>query len=179
MMDHWSSDDLEADANDATKPQPSQELPHDAGTQSGRSMLANCDSQAGPTQTDPNATLSSGNAPGGAGSALDMSNERDRGLVRRSLANRPKRWAGVTDEVKAAVVAGLSKALHTATVHIDNGVDPLDAAKVVASVGRTFEALEAQCQKDEHRAEDHERIDTGKATGAIKLYAHDAPTDAV
>lgn len=108
-----------------------------------------------------------------------MSNERDRGLVRRSLANRPKRWAGVTDEVKAAVVAGLSKALHTATVHIDNGVDPLDAAKVVASVGRTFEALEAQCQKDEHRAEDQDRMDNGKPTGAIKLYGQDAPATSV
>lgn len=108
-----------------------------------------------------------------------MSNERDRGLVRKSLANRPKRWAGVTDEVKAAVVAGLSKAMHTATVHIDNGVDPLDAAKVMASVAKTFEALEAQCQKDEHRAEDQERIDTGKATGAIKLYGHEAPTHLV
>lgn len=175
----WSSDDLEADADNASTPQPPQDCPHDAGTQSGGNMRANVDSQAGPMQSDPNATLSSGNASGGAGSALDMSNERDRGLVRKSLANRPKRWAGVTDEVKAAVVAGLSKAMHTATVHIDNGVDPLDAAKVMASVAKTFEALEAQCQKDEHRADDMARLDNGQATQAIKLYGIGTPIDAV
>jgi hypothetical protein len=209
-LDHWSSDDLEADADtrsteqrvadqesafirqcqtnaaqridaryNASTPRPSQELPHDAGTQSRMGMQANGDSQLGPTQNGADATVSCEIAPGGAGSSLDLTSERDRGLIRSSIARRPKRWAGVTDEVKAAVVAGLNKALGAAVKHIENGVEVLDAAKVVASVGKTFEALESQCQKDEHRAEDQERIDSGKATGAIKLYANEAPTHLV
>ena len=135
--------------------------------------------QAGTTETVVDDTLSGKIASGGAGSSLDLTDERDRGLIRSTITRRPRRWAGVTDQIKAEVVAGLGKALGAAVKHIENGVDVLDAAKVVASVGKTFEALESQCQKDEHRDEDNARIDSGKATGAIKLYAHDAPTDCV
>ncbi len=200
-LDHWSSDDLEADADDAKRPnaapiptddhtcRPGEAAPIDAVAGSTRPLphpdrkpvgiMANCESQVETTITSVNDAVCGTISAGGAGCALDMTNERDRGLVRQALKARPRRWAGVTDEVKAAVVAGLQKAMHTATVHIDNGVDALDAAKVMASVAKTFEALEAQCQKDEHRAEDHARIDGGQATQAIKLYGQAAPVDAV
>ena len=168
-VEHWSSDDL---------PETPSNRPHTCA-QNTCSTMANAKNQAGTTETVVDDTLSSKILAGGADSALDLTNERDRGLVRQSLKGRPRRWAGVTDEVKLAVVMGLQKALHAATVHIENGVDVLDAAKVVASVGKTFEALEGQCQKDEHRAEDQERIDSGKATQAVQLYGREAPIEAV
>jgi len=167
--EHWSSDDL---------PTTPSNRPH-TRAQNTCSTMANPKNQAEPPETVVDDTLSGKILAGGAESALDMTSERDRGLVRQSLKGRPRRWAGVTDEVKLAVVMGLQKALNAATVHIENGVDVLDAAKVVASVGKTFEALEGQCQKDEHRAEDHDRLDKGKLTGAVKLYAQDTPIDMV
>lgn len=168
-MEHFSSDDL---------PETKDNTPH-TSPENTLSTGAKSKNQAGTTETVVDDTLSGGINPGGAGSALDLTDERDRGMVRKAIANRPRRWAGVTPEVKLAVVMGLQKALHAATVHIENGVDVLDAAKVVASVGKTFEALESQCQKDEHRAEDNARIDSGKATQAVQLYGREAPIEAV
>ena len=108
-----------------------------------------------------------------------MTDERDRGMVRESLKRGKKRWAGVDDAFKAEMVAGLKEAAAIARECIATRVDPLDAAKVIASVVRTAVAIEDQCQKDEHRADDMARIDAGKPTTAVKLYAHDAPTHAV
>jgi hypothetical protein len=108
-----------------------------------------------------------------------MTSEKDRGMVRRSIERGKRRWAGVDDVFKAEMIEGLKEAAAVARQCISAKVDPLDAAKVIASVVRTAVAIEDQCQKDEHRAEDHERIDSGKATGAIKLYAHEAPTHLV
>lgn len=167
--EHFSTDDL---------PETPSNRPHTCA-QNTCSTMANAKNQAGTPETVVDDTLSSKIASGGAGSSLDLTDERDRGLIRSTIARRPRRWAGVTDQIKAEVVAGLGKALGAAVKHIENGVHVLDAAKVVASVGKTFEALEGQCQKDEHRAEDHDRLDKGKLTGAVKLYAHDAPTDCV
>ena len=181
-LEHWSSDDLEADADtrpNASTPRPSQELPHDAGTQSRRSMRANCDSQLGPTQSESNPTVSGPTDTGGAKCALDMTDERDRGMVRRALTKHPRRWAGVDAAFKAEMIEGLKEAAAVARECIATRVDPLDAAKVIASVVRTAVAIEDQCQKDEHRAEDHARMDNGQATQAVQLYGIGTPVDAV
>jgi len=108
-----------------------------------------------------------------------MTDERDRGMVRRALTKHPRRWAGVDAAFKAEMVAGLKEAADVARKCIAAGVDHLDAAKVIASVVRTAVAIEDQCQKDEHRAEDMDRIDSGKATQAVQLYGREAPIDAV
>jgi hypothetical protein len=108
-----------------------------------------------------------------------MTDERDRGMVRRALIKYPRRWAGVDDAFKAEMIAGLKEAATIARQCISAKIDPLDAAKVIASVVRTAVAIEDQCQKDEHRAEDMERIDSGKATQAVQLYGREAPIDAV
>jgi hypothetical protein len=168
-MEHFSTDDLPAKQDNTPHTSPENTL----------STGANSKNQAEPPETVVDDTLSGKIASGGAGSSLDLTDERDRGLIRSTITRRPRRWAGVTDQIKAEVVAGLGKALGAAVKHIENGVDVLDAAKVVASVGKTFEALEGQCQKDEHRAEDHDRLDKGKLTGAVKLYAQDTPIDMV
>lgn len=117
--------------------------------------------------------------PGGARCALDMTDEKDRGMLRKALLKRPRRWAGVDADFKAQMVEGLKEAAAVARECIATRVDPLDAAKVIASVVRTAVAIEDQCQKDEHRAEDMERIDSGKATQAVQLYGREAPIDAV
>ncbi len=117
--------------------------------------------------------------PGGAKCALDMTDERDRGMVRRALTKYPRRWAGVDDAFKAEMIEGLKEAAAVARECIATRVDPLDAAKVIASVVRTAVAIEDQCQKDEHRAEDHARMDNGQATQAVQLYGIGTPVDAV
>ena len=181
-LEHWSSDDLEADADtrtNASTPRPSQELPHDASIESRRSMRANHDSQPGPTQTDANPTVCGQSDTGGAGCALDMTSEKDRGMVRRSIERGKRRWAGVDDAFKAEMIEGLKEAAAVARECIATRVDPLDAAKVIASVVRTAVAIEDQCQKDEHRAEDHARMDNGQATQAVQLYGIGTPVDAV
>lgn len=195
--EHWSSDDLESDAvtglpaTDHTcrpldaiqgtqgTPNTPQDCPHDAGTQSGRSMLANGDSQAGPAQNGADATVSGQIDAGGAKSALDMTDERDRGMVRRELTRHPRRWAGVDPELKQTMLEGLKEAAGVARSCMATRVDALVAAKVMTSVVTTVVAMEAQCQKDEHRAEDLERLDNGQATQAIKLYGVGTPIEAV
>lgn len=73
-------------------------------------------------------------------------------MLRRQMTRYPKRWSGITPEVKQAVVNGLSWAIEEAqTVTVPD--DPLAGPKVVASVGKTIAMIEAQNQKDEH-AED-------------------------
>jgi hypothetical protein len=208
-LEHWLSDDLEADADaraaerrvagqvlaniDAGLADAARRIdarytaaththegttPH-TSPESDISTRANVDSQPGPTQSDANPTVCDQSALGGAGCALDMTNERDRGMVRESIKRGKRRWAGVDDDLKRILTDGLKSAAMVAGEYMSTRVDPLEAAKVLASVAKTVVAMESQCQADEHRAEDHERIDSGKATGAIKLYAHEAPTHLV
>lgn len=121
-------------------------------------------------------------SPGGAGSSLDMNNPRDVLMVKRAIRDRPLRWAGVTAAVKQSIVDGLLDANETAQrlMHQAQSVEEaMSAARVVASVGSTFVAIEGQNQKDEHRADDLDRIDGGKATQAIKLYGRETPVDDV
>lgn len=200
-LDHWSSDDLEADADDAKRPaaapiptddhtcRPGEAAPIDAAAGSTRPLphpdrkpvciRANCESQIGSTTTFVNDAVCGTISAGGAKCALDMSNERDRGMVREATKKWPRRWAGVDDELKGLLTEGLKSAAMVAGECMSTRVDPLEAAKVMASVAKTVVAMEAQCQADEHRAEDQARIDGGKATQAIKLYGQAAPVDAV
>lgn len=168
-IEHWSSDDLPQ--TPGTKLHTSHE--------NTLSTTANVKNQAESSATVVVDTISGKIASGGAGSSLDMNSERDRGLIRSTITRRPRRWAGVNDELKQALTEGIATALGAAVSHVKAGVDAMEAAKVIASLGRTVEAMEGQCQKDEHRAEDHERIDTGKATQAVQLYGRDAPIEGV
>jgi hypothetical protein len=118
-------------------------------------------------------------ASGGAGSSLDMSNPKDVAAVRNQINRRPKRWGGVTDEVKNAIVEGLAAANQVALNCLQDPDISLSAAKVLANIGSTMATIEGQNQKDEHRADDLDRIDGGKATQAIKLYGQQTPVDDV
>ena len=167
--EHFSSDSL---------PETPSNRPH-TRAQNTCSTMANAKNQAGTTETVVDDTLSGKIASGGAGCALDMTNERDRGLVRQTIKRTPRRWAGVDETLKQAMAEGLAEAAGVARECMSAKVDPLQAAKVMASVAATVVTMEAQCQKDEHRAEDNERIDSGKATQAVQLYGREAPIEAV
>lgn len=96
--------------------------------------------------------MEAANDAGHGESPLDTRTEADRAMLRRQMTRYPKRWSGITPEVKQAVVNGLSWAIEEAqTVTVPD--DPLAGPKVVASVGKTIAMIEAQNQKDEH-AED-------------------------
>ena len=84
--------------------------------------------------------------PGGATTALDMTNERDRGCVRKAIARWPKRWRGVTDELKDAIVQDLK----VARLEVDEiqEIDKRVAARV--SIAKTVVAIESQTQADDH-----------------------------
>lgn len=171
MMEHWSSDDLEADAvaprTDLTcrpddKALPPQELPHDAGTQSSRSMRANGDSQAGPTQNGPDATVS-----GGRGDAL-FSDERrtktDLNMTRKAIRCG---W-NVPDSAKPRIVGRL-------VTIVDQSPDDGDAIKA-ASVLRAMDSQDQDLAIKEHELA---RVDNGQQNQAIKLYGIGTPIDAV
>ena len=169
-LEHWSSDDLEADADtrhNASTPQDHQELPHDAGTQSRRSMRANCDSQPGPTQTGKDATLSSGGKGGisyiaeplralavPVGSlAFDAANARKHGdrnmeAIKSSLTRWGQRIPIVVQRTGMIVRAGngrlaAAKALgwsHIAAVVVDDS--SIDAVAFAIADNRTAELAE-------------------------------------
>ena len=168
-MEHYSSDDL---------PETPSNRPHTCA-QNTCSTGANSKNQVEPPETVVDDTLSGESASGGARCALDMNDERDRGLVRQTIKRTPRRWAGVDETLKQAMADGLAEAAGVARECMAAKVDPLQAAKVMASVAATVVTMESQCQKDEHRAEDQERIDSGKATQVVQLYGREAPIEAV
>ena len=84
----------------------------------------------------------------------------------RTLATRyPKRWGGVSDEVKARVVGELVAALDEVP-QVDK---PEKRADIRASVARTFAMIEAQNQADDHLAEKNARLDAGKPTEGVAV----------
>lgn len=94
---------------------------------------------------------------------LDLSDERDRGTLRRAVDDGPKRrrWGGITDELKAKYVAALNVALRLALEHGDN--------RGIRGCVDTLAKLEGQNQADEHLADKNARIDAGKATDSLTV----------
>jgi len=85
---------------------------------------------------------------GGAQTALDMTVEKDRGLVRRAQRDWSGRWKGVDDALKDAIVDGLKTALAESD-DIDE-IDKRVSARV--SIAKTVVAMVGQIQADEHLA---------------------------
>jgi len=165
--EHWSSDDLAAEADtrpNASTPQTHQELPHDAGTQSGRSMRANCDSQLEPTTTNVVPTVSGGQGVD-SGLLSDPGHAcQDANLVRRSIRCG---W-NIPDAAKPRIVSRLVKI-------VDDAVDNGDAIKA-ASVLRAMDSQDQDLAIKEHELA---RVDNGQQNQAIKLYGVGTPIDAV
>lgn len=93
-----------------------------------------------------------------------MTDERDRGLVRRAFADplgsTRKRW-GVDDEFKVQAVKALRVALRWSLENADH--------RSVRGVVDTLARIEAQNQADEHLAEKNARLDAGKPTEGVAI----------
>ena len=82
-------------------------------------------------------------------SSIDLTDPKDRGLIRTAMTWWPKRWRGLSPEFKDRCVDQLTTA-------IDEVGNVDDLAKRVATrvdIVRTAAMLEGQNQKDEHHAE--------------------------
>jgi len=90
---------------------------------------------------------------------LDMANEADRGLLRRTVTDeqnkRKPRW-GITDDQRGRYLTALNIALKLAIEQGDN--------RGIRGCVETLGRLEGQNQTDEHLADKNARIDSGKAT---------------
>ena len=89
---------------------------------------------------------------GGGDSALDLTNERDRGLVRKATRQWPKRWAGLDPEFKSRCKKQLEIAIDEADSVAMSGTEGAvaEAAKIRLSVVKTAVMMEGQNQKDDH-----------------------------
>lgn len=95
--------------------------------------------------------------------SLDMTDERDRGLLRRKVGDelsKHRRWEGITDEFKAQAVQALRAALYMATNAKDH--------RGINGCVKTLALLEGQNQKDEHVA-------AGVGAGATVNIQQNAP----
>ena len=112
---------------------------------------------------------------------LDPSDPKDQALIRSTIKRRPKRWRGITDEVKDEIVNITLKAARASVGMIDSGLpDRVDAGvRGATSAAKTLAMMEGQCQADEHLDEKHARLDNGQATEAVKMYGVDAPLNDV
>lgn len=131
-------------------------------TECGHRMMANTRFQAQPTPI----------ASGGALTSLDMSSEKDRGMVRQAMKRRPKRWRGLADEVKDEFLEGLLGAHRKAVSVMQGAEDESVALKAVGEVGsivRTAVMMEGQHQADEHLDEKNGRLDSGQITDAVRV----------
>jgi hypothetical protein len=102
---------------------------------------------------------------------LDLTDEKDRGLVREAMKRWPRRWRGLTEAVKEEMAASL-RAANSVAIQLAQSPDPsvaLDAAKTITSVVRTAVAMEAQVQADEHLEAKEDRLDSGKATENVGI----------
>jgi hypothetical protein len=158
-LDHWSSDDLEADADAG----PKQQAPHAAQEWSSCTQ-AKSDFQAEPPTTSVVPTVSGGQGQDSGLLADPGHAAQDAKLVRRAIRNG---W-NVPDSAKPRIVGRL-------VTIVDQSPDDGDAIKA-ASVLRSMDAQDQDLAIKEHELE---RIDSGKATQAVQLYGREAPIDAV
>lgn len=111
------------------------------------------------------------NPTGGAQSALDLTTERDRGLVRRACKEWPKRWRGLSDALKDRFIEDLKVASDAARAALDDPDTAMDAAKTLSSIAKTAAVIEGQNQKDEHLAASLEQDDKHLKLGLARLIA--------
>lgn len=91
--------------------------------------------------------------PGGAPSALDLSNPRDRGMLRQAMKEQPKRFQAITPEKRDNWVNDLEDVRATAKNVANNSKSPpelkLAAVNTVRACVQTSGMLDAMQQKDE------------------------------
>ena len=104
---------------------------------------------------------------------LDPTNPKDLALIRQTIKNRPKRWAGITPEVKEKILTLLNKGVEKAGEMVDNSKIEIqsEGIKHINSAAKTIVMMEAQCQADEHFDEKNARLDAGLTTENIGVDA--------
>lgn len=112
----------------------------------------------GPNNTSDLAPIASGGGP----CAVDLSTEKDRGLV-RTLIKRNPRWRMPEDD-KPEYMATLLEAQRVARAQLTDPDKGLDAAKTVGSIVKTRVMMEGQNQTDELTDDKNARIDAGLPT---------------
>jgi hypothetical protein len=102
---------------------------------------------------------------------LDPTNPKDLALIRQTIKNRPKRWAGVTPEVKETILRLLSQGVVKAGDMLENSNIEIqsEGIKHINSAAKTLVMMEGQCQADEHLDEKHARLDAGLTTENVAL----------
>jgi len=87
--------------------------------------------------------------------SVDLTTERDRGLIRNAIKERPRRWAGMSAHIKEQCIEQLRRAMEEV-----ESIDNLpERVKARTSIAKTLTMIEAQNQKDEHHAAE---VDTPK-----------------
>lgn len=109
--------------------------------------------------------LTTPTTPGGG--SIDMTNERDRGLVRQAIKNWPRRWRKLSPEFLDKMVDDLEWARQQAMSNPATEDDPLNGAKVILSVVKTVAMMEGQHQIDDHKQDTNDRLDAGKNTANV------------
>jgi hypothetical protein len=97
--------------------------------------------------------------------ALDLTDPKDRAMVREAARRRPKRWRGLTPELKDKLMTQLEKA----TDEVAEVTDVDKRVKLRTDIVKTGAVLEGQVQADEHLDEKYERLDGGKTTELVKV----------
>lgn len=100
-------------------------------------------------------------APGGADSALDLTTEKDRGLVRTATKRWPARWRGLSPEFKDKCVEQLNKAME----EVGQVQDLEKRVSLRASLTKTATLMVGQEQKDDHKEADLDQAERVLAAG--------------
>jgi hypothetical protein len=114
---------------------------------------------------DNDKAITSGDVAGGADSALDLSTEADRGLVRTALTRWPRQYDKVDAGFKRMLVTQLVKAARE--VEQIGAVDKRVQART--SIAKTGAMMVGQNQADEHAAEKNKRLDEGLPTDNVVI----------
>ena len=100
--------------------------------------------------------------------SLDLADPKDVALLRSSVK---RRWPGLDEDSRAEAVKCLKAAMAGARSEGD--------LRLMLEAVKTHAALEAQHQTDDLMADKNFRLDAGKLTEAVKLYAAGSDTEAV
>jgi hypothetical protein len=95
------------------------------------------------------------NAPGGA--ALDLTTEKDRGMVRSYITRSPRRWRGVTEAIKDRCVQQINIAMD----EVESIDEPGLRVQVRMKIATTLAMIEGQNQKDDHAEQEADKPAAG------------------
>lgn len=103
---------------------------------------------------------------------IDASDPKDRGLIREAIKRWPKRWRGLSPELKDKIAGQLE----TACAKLNEINDPSEWIKAARCIQATAIDMEGQVQKDEHIEHENELQADGiiPASFQFNIYAASA-----